>query len=152
MGDYYVLHDVERSSNKRASTKFQAWACQRGMIDLGFVGASFTWSHGTNEKGRSSTRLDRDLGEDRRRRLFLEAIVSHLPHCCSDHCPLLLELDKGHSIRLGDRPFRFEAAWLLEAGFMEMLQAEGKGEAEVPCALRDLQTESLEQDDLRQHF
>lgn len=110
------------------------------MIDLGFVGARFTWSHGTSEEGRRSAWLDRAMGEDKWRRLFPTAKVIHLQHAHSDHCPLLLELDEDHSSRLGERPFYFEAAWLMEAGFHDMLKKEWKGEEKLHCALRDLST------------
>lgn len=81
-----------------------------GLIDLGFVGAAFTWSHGMNMENRRAVRLDRAVCDDAWCRLFPSALVRHLPHCHSDHCLLLLELEEGESGSMGLRPFRFEEA------------------------------------------
>lgn len=50
------------------------------MIDLGFIGNRFTWNHGVHIETRNSTRLNRGLCNDERRRFFPSAIVNHLTH------------------------------------------------------------------------
>lgn len=66
-------------------------------MDLGFVGAAHTWNYGVSTETRRSARLDRALCDDSWRRLFPSAIVRHLAHSHSDHCPLLLELAESRS-------------------------------------------------------
>lgn len=122
--------------NEGESTAFQAWVNQKGMIDLGFVGARFTWNHGTNTTARHLARLDIAIGDDEWRRLFPMVMERHLSHCHSDHCPLLLELVEECSNQLGDRPFCFEAAWITNTGFVEVLK-EWKNEMRLPSALKD---------------
>lgn len=96
LGDFNcVLHDEERSSRKGASTSFQKWVCHEGLLDLGYAGAAFTWSHDARTSNRRAARLDRALCDDSWRCLFPSTLVRHLPHSHSDHCPLLLELDEG---------------------------------------------------------
>lgn len=48
---------------------------------------------------------------------LLEAMVKHLPHYHSDHCPLLLQTNPTSSNGLGKRPFRFQTAWLAYKDF-----------------------------------
>lgn len=81
------------------------------MVDLGFQGPRYTW---TNKHGLSSfiqERLDRFFANPGWCVLYLEALVTHLPRCSSDHCPVLLELEPQSSLRL-NRPFKFQSFWL----------------------------------------
>lgn len=62
IGDFNcVLRDEERSSGRGASTILEAWVSQKGMVDLGYDGAAFTWSHGTSFQTSRAARLDRAL-------------------------------------------------------------------------------------------
>lgn len=71
IGDFKcVFRDEEGSSMKGASSSFQAWVNQRGIVDLGYLGAAFTWSHGVSVETRRSFRLDRALCDDLWRCLF----------------------------------------------------------------------------------
>lgn len=54
--------------------------------------------------------------------MFPEAWAQHLPHAYLDHCPILLQLDKGEEAQVGHRPLRFQATWFLHKNFMEFLQ------------------------------
>lgn len=81
------------------------------MVDLGFQGPRYTW---TNKHGLSSfiqERLDRFFANPGWCVLYLEARVTHLPRCSSDHYPVLLELEPQSSLRL-NRPFKFQSFWL----------------------------------------
>lgn len=88
----YVLLDEERSSNSGTASRFQSWAEDSGLIDVGFIGNRFAWSHGLSVESRKAARLDRALCCDIWRRLFPSAVVRHLGHSHSDHCPLLMDL------------------------------------------------------------
>lgn len=48
--------------------------------------------------------------------MYLEAKVTHLTRCHSDHCPVLLEMQpRCHAGRVW--PFRFQTTWLLDPTF-----------------------------------
>uniref|UniRef100_A0A2N9F8F6 RNase H type-1 domain-containing protein n=1 Tax=Fagus sylvatica TaxID=28930 RepID=A0A2N9F8F6_FAGSY len=61
-------------------------------------------------------RLDRALANPEWRTLFPDALVSHLTHTDSDHCPILLSLHHNPNCPL-PRPFRFESFWLSHPEF-----------------------------------
>lgn len=107
-----------------ASLCFQNWVRGRGMVDLGFVGNRYTWCHGSNMETRRTVRLDWALNCYGWRRLFAKATVRHLCHVHSDHCLILLELGGVRKKRLEDRPFHFQAAWLLHPGFYSWMEKE----------------------------
>lgn len=94
------------------------------MIELDFVGPRFTWSHGNSVETRRSARLDRALCDEGWRRRFPEAFVKHCAHGYSDHSPVLLQRQPHAVERMGDRPFRFQAAWLTHRQFMEFIKAQ----------------------------
>lgn len=70
--------------------------------------------------------------------LFTSALIKHLPHSYSDHCPLLLELEEEESGNVGLRPFKFEAVWTTSSDFNDMLRKEWKGESSLASALQGL--------------
>lgn len=102
-----VLKYEERSSNSGASSCFQSWVGEKGLIDAGYIGNKYTWKHGLSPETRKEARLDRALGCDGWRRMLLAAVVRYLCHAHSDHCPVLLDLSGVKSERLGERPFKF---------------------------------------------
>lgn len=60
-----------------------------GLIDLGFIGSRYTWSHGLSVETKKTTRSDRAVCCNQWRRRFPGALVRHLSHAYSDHCPVL---------------------------------------------------------------
>lgn len=55
MGDFNgVVHSMERSPEGKSSSRYQDWINEEGLIDLGFVGQPFTWSHGKSVGTRKS--------------------------------------------------------------------------------------------------
>lgn len=139
LGDFNcILWDEERSSKRGASSSFQSWVSRNDMMDLGYEGTEYTWNHESNEESRRLACLDRALCDDLWRHLFPMAFVKHLTHSYSNHCPLLLELEEGREERLGARPFRFEAAWLLHKGFEAWLKREWLADTKLTAALKDL--------------
>ena len=57
------------------------------LIDVGFVGLSFTWKRGETE-----SRIDRVLTTTTRLNQFPNVVVSHLPWYKSDHRTLVYEI------------------------------------------------------------
>lgn len=75
-----------------ASTCFQSRVATGELIDMGFIGAKYTWSHGNSPEVRKMARPDRALCCADWRRMYPMATVRHLSHSHSDHCPMLVEL------------------------------------------------------------
>ena len=91
-----------------------------GMIDLGFHGPRFTWSNLRELSDLIQERLDRCFANSSWRILFPEASVHHLTRTHSDHCPVLLCLDKSPSLML-PRPFRLQSMWMSHPSFSEVV-------------------------------
>src|SRR4051812_19053371 len=108
----------------------------QGTAGFGFIGNRFTWCHGTNMESRKAARLDRALGCDAWRRLFPLPVVHHLSHSHSDHCPLLLDLNGSKSRRLGERPFKFQAAWMHHKEFANWVAEEWSYQGDLNAVLR----------------
>jgi hypothetical protein len=105
-------------------------ACK--LMDLGSVGAKFTWRGPIYHGGqRIYERLDRALSNDNWRIQFPEGFVKVLPRIdFSDHHPLLIEpFGKQHNV--APKQFRFESAWLLEEYYHDMLRKNWKNELTI---------------------
>lgn len=117
MGDFNcVLRGEERSSGAGVSDSFVSWVAKRGLVDLGCTGHKFTWTHGVEVQNRRSA------------------------HSYSDHCPLLLQLNPGLGVRLGDRPFKFHAMWLRHKDFRRLIKEEWKWNDDLISTLKDFAT------------
>ena len=81
------------------------------LIDLGFQGPKYTWINKQEIGYFIQERLDRAFVNQEWTDLYPEASVTHLTWVHSDHCPILLSLDKPPSLRL-TRPFRFQPVWM----------------------------------------
>lgn len=108
------------------------------MLVMEFIGNWYTWNHGANLESRSAVRLGRALCCDAWWTLFPSAIVRHLSHAHSDHCPLLMDLYGLRRRVLGERPFKFQAAWLRHKDFAGWLEKEWVWEENLQAALRCL--------------
>lgn len=125
IGDFNcVLRTDERSLKSGVSSSFGNWIDKNALIDLRYVGIRFTWSHGISIEMRRAARLDRALCCDEWRRLFPDASVRQLSHAYSDHCPIMLDLNGPDGERLGERTFRFLAAWLSHEEFLSWMEKE----------------------------
>lgn len=62
IGDFNcILWSEERSSKTGVSSSFKDWVDRNGLIDIGYVGSCYTWSHGTSVETRRAARMDRAL-------------------------------------------------------------------------------------------
>ncbi|KAI7989263.1 hypothetical protein LOK49_LG13G02901 [Camellia lanceoleosa] len=88
-----------------------------GLVDLGYVGAKFTWCN-HRQDGLVRERLDRGLATASWMRVFPHAKVLHLVCTTSDHVLILLDVEghKSTPCNQGWRSpiYRFEAMWLRE--------------------------------------
>jgi hypothetical protein len=93
------------------------------LIDLGAMGAKFTWRGPKFHGGqRIYERLDRALCNSKWSLMFPDGFVKVLTRVAfSDHHPILIA-PKGSSHLVAPRQFRFESAWLLEETYTDMMK------------------------------
>ena len=91
------------------------------MIDNGYSGARFTWSNHRPLSHLIQKRIDRVFINAEWNLLFPDASVQHLERAHSDHCLILLCLDKNHDVKL-PRPFRFQPMWLSHPTFSSIVR------------------------------
>ncbi|KAH7838491.1 hypothetical protein Vadar_027204 [Vaccinium darrowii] len=87
------------------------------LVDIGSSGPRFTWTNGRQGSANIQKRLDRGLCNEEWRSLFPEGTITTLPRTYSDHNPLLLHLHGNISFIPTNKPFRFEAAWIVDPSF-----------------------------------
>ncbi|XP_028807704.1 uncharacterized protein LOC114762398 [Neltuma alba] len=125
------LNDIKGEDEKRGGAPINQAKCSKfveridkcGLMEIQSYGNNFTWK-GPLIPGfdRIFEKLDRGLCSIEWRQLFQEAGIKVLPRLgCSDHNPLLLYLKEERRSR-GERPFRFEAAWMMHSNFTPMLR------------------------------
>nr|POE99080.1 hypothetical protein CFP56_56264 [Quercus suber] len=82
------------------------------VIDLGFIGPSFTWSNRREGIASIRERLYQCLCDQGWQTIFPKAGVRHLCNFNSNHNPIIL--DTNLEIEMGSQPFQFEAMWTKE--------------------------------------
>ncbi|XP_057803553.1 uncharacterized protein LOC131018874 [Salvia miltiorrhiza] len=111
-----MFHFEKRRGNLKADERlmdFRETVDLCGLSDLSFMGDPFTWSNNQQGVDNIMERLDRALGSATWAAMFPGYEVSHLLRKSSDHCPILLNLDKDlREIQNRPKPFHFEAMWL----------------------------------------
>ena len=91
------------------------------MIDIGYSGAWFTWSNHHPLNHLIQERIDWVFINAEWNFLYPDASVQHLKRAHSDHCPVLLCLDKNHDVKL-PQPFRFQPIWLSHPTFLSIVR------------------------------
>ncbi|XP_050220226.1 uncharacterized protein LOC126670515 [Mercurialis annua] len=116
-----ALYDNERKGgaygNGGGCRQFRSFFESHSLIDLGFCGSQFTWKRGTLFK-----RLDIFICNDRWTSKFNYFYVLHLPRIQSDHNPIFIQFNKQHHLSSGPKPFRFQAAWIGNDGFKDLVR------------------------------
>ncbi|XP_015958565.1 uncharacterized protein LOC107482544 [Arachis duranensis] len=89
-------------------------------------------------------KLDRAVINQEWRLLFPEAYNEVLARLHSDYCPLLIRCKKEGTAKKGNRPFRFQAAWLTHPLFRDVVHtAWSKGAPDVIKSLLEVQKDAL---------
>ncbi|KAL4370540.1 hypothetical protein AHAS_Ahas06G0076000 [Arachis hypogaea] len=99
------------------------------LLDLGFVGHSFTWTNGQSGEDNIQERLDRALATIEWQQTFPKTIVQHLSRYKSDHSPILIDMmgEKRQRRKIPHR-FRFEECWLSNEECERTVEEAWKGE------------------------
>ena len=91
------------------------------MIDIGFSRTRFTWSNQRPLTHLIQERIDRVFVNAEWNDLFPEVSIQHLERAHSDHCPVLLCLNKSQDVKLL-RPFQFQPMWLNHPDFLGVMR------------------------------
>ena len=108
--------------NMRRAQIFKNCLDTCSLIYLGFQGPRYTWVNKQDIGFFIQERLDRAFANQDWMNLYSEASVTHLTRVHSDHCPILLCLDKLSALRL-TRPFRFQPVWMSHPLFTSVLES-----------------------------
>ncbi|GMI95338.1 hypothetical protein HRI_003203100 [Hibiscus trionum] len=119
IGDFNeIMYSFEKQGGRvrseRQMERFRSMIEDCSLDDLDYLGTWFTWQKGRMADNNIRERLDRGLANSFWRDLFPDFSLKHLSHTFSDHCPLLLDTNKGLMGPPDQWVFRFEASWLLE--------------------------------------
>ncbi|KAL8524888.1 hypothetical protein ACS0TY_014493 [Phlomoides rotata] len=119
LGDFNVVlgaHEriSSRALNSTSCVEFKGFIEQEELFEVEAAGANFTWASRISSQGLIASKLDRVLAHD--------SFIGHwdlisatiLVRAGSDHHPLLLHYSKVSQFQ--PRPFKFQAAWMLDAG------------------------------------
>ena len=120
LNEIKFLHEKEGGNPRpqQYMVAFQQAIDDCNLHDMGFVGDIFTW-----RRGRIRGRLDRGLVNDGWSSLFPNANLEHCNFNHSDHRPLLVDTDFYQGTTpIQEGPKRFEARWLREANFSDLVQ------------------------------
>ncbi|GLT52154.1 hypothetical protein SLA2020_255080 [Shorea laevis] len=88
-----------------------------GLFAKEALGCHFTWTKKRNGRTVLMERLDRAVLNLRQWKSFSTTKLINLPRLCSDHHPILLNIQPNSAVRHPRGPPRFEAAWLTREDF-----------------------------------
>jgi hypothetical protein len=93
------------------------------LHDLGYKGVPWTFDNKKEGNKNVKVRLDRAVASPSWTSLFPDANVTHLVSSRSDHCPILIDLEKYHNRQSARRPWRYEIMWEREAFLFDEIEA-----------------------------
>ncbi|XP_031099664.1 uncharacterized protein LOC116003863 [Ipomoea triloba] len=141
-GDFNSVTSREEVNNPECfslsrCTDFNNWLFREGLIDLGYIGAKFTWMRGVNSSSFRGARLDRALSNIQWKLCCPNTVVEHLPMIQSDHSPLLITTDPSAGTTRGNI-FRFNMAWAVNPGFLPLIHHNWKTDKSLEANKSDM--------------
>lgn len=99
---------------------FQQVVAELQLCDLAVTGQKFTWMNNREDANFVMERLDKVFASVEWVNRYPLYSLRNLPIICSDHGPIILNLEVQGSFR--KRPFRFKRMWLTHSSCREMIQ------------------------------
>jgi hypothetical protein len=109
-----------RPESQMAAFRDTLMICE--LKDLGFSGLPFTYDNRRSGRNNVRVRLDRAVADDRWRNIYTDVSVVHLVSPCSDHCPVLVQLDKENRTIQGRKCLHYEILWERDNGLPEVIK------------------------------
>jgi hypothetical protein len=81
------------------------------LHDVGFSGLPWTYDNKQRGDKNVKVRLDRAVASLSWSQLFTRAKVQHIISSRSDHCPIMLEVEKERIIKPSQQIFRYKIMW-----------------------------------------
>uniref|UniRef100_A0A2N9IBI9 Reverse transcriptase domain-containing protein n=1 Tax=Fagus sylvatica TaxID=28930 RepID=A0A2N9IBI9_FAGSY len=128
LGDFNEILTVNekyggRERSLRQIMEFQEAVNICNFVDLGFQGASYTWTNNRDASANIQGRLDRALATAPWLDLFPRYSVSHIPGSVSDHLALVVSIVAGTSpSRIKKFVRRFEEKWATNPDCEKLIQ------------------------------
>jgi hypothetical protein len=121
-GDFNMIYRACDKNNdrldRRSMRRFQTFLNSAQLEEIFLVGRRFTWS--SHRDNPTLELLDRIFVSSEWLALFPNHSLRALSSDCSDHCPILLQLNVDFGSK---RRFRFESFWTKLPGFLDILTA-----------------------------
>ena len=100
------------------------------MVDMGFFGPRYTWTNKRDFNNLILEKIDRFFMNPDWYVIYLNARVTHLFRCHSDHCPVPMETLLVRSVKLTS-PFRFQEFWLSDISFPTIVSKAWNGNKDL---------------------
>lgn len=143
LGDYNAVTCLEDVSNRdnfqtHRCAGMRHWVFKEGLIDIGFVGARYTWTRGSDNSTFTGARLDIVLCNLQWITKYPNTKVTHLARVCFDHSPLLVELEPTSE---SQRRYtvQFQAAWSRLPSFQGMVAKCWEGDTPIMYNISNMQ-------------
>jgi hypothetical protein len=114
--------------NERQMSEFRETLAFCDLHDLGYRGTPWTFDNKKEGKKNVKVRLDRAVASPSWNSKFPDAFVRHLVSSRSDHCPILIDLERSNDQAQLKRPWRYEMMWEREGSLaVEIEKSWNKG-------------------------
>jgi hypothetical protein len=117
MWQYEHFSETKRGEKQMADFREMLDFCE--LRDVGFSGVPWTYDNNKAGSRNVKVRLDRGVASQEWLNHFFDAAVTHLMSPCSDHCPLLLRVQKEEVLPRGGKQSYYEIMWEREASLGE---------------------------------
>lgn len=108
-----------RSETQMSAFRDHLLLCE--LEDIGFSGFPYTYTNSQDGDRNVQVHLDRACADEAWRDLFPVARVVHLVSPCSDHCPVLVQLEGVQEHRRKAHSLRYEIMWERDQALPEVI-------------------------------
>jgi hypothetical protein len=126
MWQYEHFSETKRGEKQMADFREVLECC--GLRDVGFSGVPWTYNNNKPGSRNVKVRLYRGVATQGWLNRFFDVAVVHLTSPCSDHCPLLLQIQREEVSSSSGRQQNYEIMWEREASLGEQIQQVWEGE------------------------
>ncbi|XP_072087912.1 uncharacterized protein [Arachis hypogaea] len=114
-----------------------------GLFDMGAIWRRFTWYRRVKGGVQVAKKLDRAVINQDWRLMFPEAYTEVMARLYADHYPLFTRYKMAERATKGNRPFRFQAAWMTHPLFRNFVHTtRNKGAPDVVKCLLEVQKDA----------